>query len=50
MQKFLTDPGNIAVIGGGALQVGASIASAISGIIVVLVALGLIGRIAGFFG
>jgi predicted PurR-regulated permease PerM len=37
VQKFLTDPGNIAVIGGGALQVGASIASAISGIIVVLV-------------
>lgn len=37
VQKFLTDPGNIAVIGGGALQVGASIASAVSGIIVVLV-------------
>ncbi|WP_244198770.1 AI-2E family transporter [Microbacterium phyllosphaerae] len=37
VQKFLTDPGNIAAIGGGALQVGASIASAISGIIVVLV-------------
>ncbi|WP_258184348.1 AI-2E family transporter [Microbacterium foliorum] len=37
VQKFLTDPGNIATIGGGALQVGASIANAISGIIVVLV-------------
>ncbi|GAA5144746.1 AI-2E family transporter [Microbacterium pseudoresistens] len=37
LQKFLTDPGNIAAIGGGALQVGASIASGISGVIVVLV-------------
>ncbi|WP_312171993.1 AI-2E family transporter [Microbacterium sp.] len=37
VQQFLTDPGNIAAIGGGALQVGASIANAISGIIVVLV-------------
>ncbi|CAH0256817.1 hypothetical protein SRABI76_03384 [Microbacterium oxydans] len=37
IQKFLTDPGNIAAIGGGALQVGASIATAISGVIVVLV-------------
>ncbi|MFJ2551658.1 AI-2E family transporter [Microbacterium sp. NPDC087591] len=37
IQKFLTDPGNIATIGGGALQVGASIATAISGVIVVLV-------------
>ncbi|WP_334152777.1 AI-2E family transporter [Microbacterium sp.] len=37
VQKFLTDPGNIAAIGGGALQVGASIATAISGVIVVLV-------------
>ncbi|MFF7290961.1 AI-2E family transporter [Microbacterium sp. NPDC008134] len=37
LQKFLTDPGNIASIGGGALQVGASIASGISGTIVVLV-------------
>ncbi|MBT2475200.1 AI-2E family transporter [Microbacterium sp. ISL-103] len=37
VQKFLSDPGNIAAIGGGALQVGASIANAISGIIVVLV-------------
>ena len=37
VQTFLTDPGNIAAIGGGALQVGASIANAISGIIVVLV-------------
>ena len=37
VQKFLSDPGNIAAIGGGALQVGASIANAVSGIIVVLV-------------
>ena len=37
VQSFLTNPGNIAAIGGGALKVGASIANAISGIIVVLV-------------
>ncbi len=37
VQKFLVDPGNIAAIGGGALQIGASIANAISGVIVVLV-------------
>src|SRR5690606_2257347 len=37
IQSFLSDPGNIAAIGGGALQVGASIASAISGVIIVLV-------------
>lgn len=37
VQRFLTNPGNIAAIGGGALQVGASIASGISGAIVVLV-------------
>lgn len=37
VQSFLTDPGNIATIGGGALQVGASIATAVSGVIVVLV-------------
>lgn len=37
VQEFLTNPGNIATIGGGALQVGASIASGISGVIVVLV-------------
>ncbi|MFJ4223610.1 AI-2E family transporter [Microbacterium sp. NPDC089695] len=37
VQAFLTDPGNIAAIGGGALQIGASIATAISGTIVVLV-------------
>jgi predicted PurR-regulated permease PerM len=37
VQKFLTDPGNIATIGGGALKVGASIATAVSGAIVVLV-------------
>lgn len=37
VQGFLTDPANIAAIGGGALQVGASIANAISGIVIVLV-------------
>ncbi|MDQ0727392.1 AI-2E family transporter [Microbacterium sp. W4I20] len=37
VQKFLSDFGNIATIGGGALQVGASIATGISGAIVVLV-------------
>ena len=36
-QKFLTDPGNLLTIGGGAFQVGSSIANAISGSIVVLV-------------
>ncbi|WP_187662867.1 AI-2E family transporter [Microbacterium sp. Nx66] len=37
VEKFLSDFGNLATIGGGALQVGASIASGISGAIVVLV-------------
>ncbi|WEK61624.1 MAG: AI-2E family transporter [Candidatus Microbacterium colombiense] len=37
VQKFLTDPGNIASIGGGALQVGATIFSGLSGAIIVLV-------------
>lgn len=37
VQGFLTDPNNIAAIGGGALQVGASIANAISGVVIVLV-------------
>lgn len=37
IQKFLTDPGNIAAIGGGALKIGAGIATGISGAIVVLV-------------
>ncbi|MBS0022648.1 AI-2E family transporter [Microbacterium paraoxydans] len=37
VQKFLSDFGNLATIGGGALAVGASIASGISGAIVVLV-------------
>ncbi|WP_164234044.1 AI-2E family transporter [Microbacterium hydrocarbonoxydans] len=37
VQAFLVDPGNIAAIGGGALQIGASIATGISGAIVVLV-------------
>ena len=37
VQTFLTDFGNLATIGGGALAVGASIATGISGAIVVLV-------------
>lgn len=37
IQAFLTNPNNIAAIGGGALQVGASIANGISGVVVVLV-------------
>lgn len=37
VQKFLSDFGNIAMIGGGALKVGASIATGISGAIIVLV-------------
>lgn len=37
VQKFLTDPGNVLTIGGGALQVGSSIASGISGVVIVLV-------------
>ena len=37
VQRFLSDFGNIAMIGGGALKVGASIATGISGAIIVLV-------------
>ena len=37
IQNFLSDPSNLATIGGGALQVGASIATGVSGAIVVLV-------------
>lgn len=37
VQKFLSDFGNLATIGGGALQIGASIATGVSGAIVVLV-------------
>ncbi len=37
VQKFLSNPGNIATIGGGALKIGAGIATGISGAIVVLV-------------
>ncbi len=36
-EKFITDPGNIVAIGGGVLQVGASIATGISGVVIVLV-------------
>jgi len=37
IQDFLTDPGNIATIGGGVLQVGVSIATTISGLLIVIV-------------
>ncbi|REJ06419.1 AI-2E family transporter [Microbacterium bovistercoris] len=37
IQSFLTDPGTLFSIGGGALQVGTSIATAISGAMIVLV-------------
>ncbi len=37
IQRFLADPGNIATIGGGVLQVGATIATTISGIIIIIV-------------
>ncbi|MFG6444540.1 AI-2E family transporter [Microbacterium sp. P07] len=37
LQKFLTDPGNIAAIGGGVLQVGITIGTGISGLIIILV-------------
>ncbi|MBD7958423.1 AI-2E family transporter [Microbacterium sp. Sa4CUA7] len=36
-QDFITNPSNLASIGGGVLQVGVSIATAISGVIIVLV-------------
>jgi len=36
-QKFLTDPGHIAAIGGGVLQIGISIGTTISGIIIIIV-------------
>ncbi|MFT4135328.1 AI-2E family transporter [Microbacterium sp.] len=37
VQKFITDPGNIATIGGGVLQVGVSIATTISGLVIIIV-------------
>ena len=37
VQSFLTDPGNLATIGGGAFQVGVGIVSAISGGVITLV-------------
>lgn len=37
VQGFLTDPGNLAAIGGGVFQVGVGIATTISGIIIILV-------------
>jgi len=37
IQSFLTDPGNIAAIGGGVLAVGTTIATTISGVIIILV-------------
>jgi predicted PurR-regulated permease PerM len=37
VQKFLTNPANIAAIGGGVFQVGVTIATTISGLIIILV-------------
>lgn len=37
IRSFLTDPGNIAAIGGGVVQVGVTIGTTISGLIIVLV-------------
>ena len=37
MQKFITDPANIAAVSGGLLKVGAGIATAISGALIVVV-------------
>ncbi len=37
IQKFITNPNNIATIGGGVLQVGVGIATSISGIIIIIV-------------
>ncbi len=37
VQSFLTNPANLAAIGGGVLQIGVSIATTISGIIIILV-------------
>src|SRR5690606_15652696 len=37
IQSFLSDMGNLAAIGGGALQVGMSIASGVSGTVIVIV-------------
>lgn len=37
LQKFVTNPANIAAIGGGVLQVGVSIATGVSGLLIILV-------------
>lgn len=37
VQKFLTDPGHLAAIGGGVLQIGISIGTTISGLIIIIV-------------
>ncbi|WP_036319346.1 AI-2E family transporter [Microbacterium sp. B24] len=37
VQKFLTDPGHLAAIGGGVLQIGISIGTTISGMIIIIV-------------
>ncbi len=37
LQRFLTNPGNIAAIGGGVLSIGVSIGTTISGLIIVIV-------------
>lgn len=37
LQKFISDPGNIATIGGGVVHVGATIATSISGFVIIIV-------------
>lgn len=37
LQKFITNPSNLATIGGGVLQIGVSIATTVSGVIIILV-------------
>ncbi|WP_447587215.1 AI-2E family transporter [Microbacterium lacticum] len=37
LQKFLTDPNNVAAIGGGVLSIGVTIGSTISGVIIIIV-------------
>ncbi|MBF9335556.1 AI-2E family transporter [Microbacterium lacticum] len=39
LQKFLTDPNNVAAIGGGVLSIGLSIGTTISGIIIIVLSL-----------
>ena len=39
LQKFLTDPNNVAAIGGGVLSIGVTIGSTISGVIIIVLSL-----------